>query len=83
MEAQGPESIKMIRKETARQHYDALPSREQRFKPISRSLLEEFDAVMDTETDTTTASDSITIFSLIKKEGESPSYYNYVKSMNK
>lgn len=69
MEAQGPESIKMIRKETARQHYDALPSREQQFKPISRSLLEEFDAVMDTET-TTTASDSITIFSLIKKEGE-------------
>lgn len=82
MEAHGPESIKMIRKETARQHYDALPSREQRFKPISRSLLEEFDAVMGTET-TTTASDSVTIFSLIKKEGESPSYYNYVKSMNK
>ena len=65
MEAQGPESIKVIRKETARQHYDALPPCEQRFKPMSRSLLEEFDAVMDY--DTTITTDPVTVYSIAQK----------------
>lgn len=69
MEAQGPEPIKVTRKETARQHYEALPPREQRFKPMSRSLLDEFDAVMDYET-TSTTTYPVTIYSLLKKDEE-------------